>query len=392
MFKSNQNKENGLCFSSLLNVVSKVISFYPINQITQMSRTAVKNLYPQVSFLTYTGTANNHVAQMRLRCRTKDEFKQWLKEYMETSEIIFRVQTTFPCTGRKAIYKAIYRCQHNTYPNSHKARSKASAKHTDCQAKLKVTILSTPEDRPYFRSNNNLRFEYPTIVEVRHNHNHQIGIEGKKYKDVSDDCKEKFLNLFRNNLGPTEALEFHKQDLMIEYGDAYHKVVADRSICPDKRWVYRFYYAFSKNKFDEIKSTQDDVDFDLVDDLVTKLSDRLKEGMEKNPEDFSNAITVMYTQLMSMNTESALVSALYRFGKLNVPQKQSRITPAQGACITRKYDLSQVPQKRPCSSTSNESEYSFPIKKEENFEGKFQPYQIPFDLEDCILLEVFSED
>lgn len=42
---------------------------------------------------------------MRLRCRTKDAFKQWLKEYAEASETTYRVQTTFPCTGRKAIYK-----------------------------------------------------------------------------------------------------------------------------------------------------------------------------------------------------------------------------------------------------------------------------------------------
>lgn len=114
-------------------------------------------------------------------------------------------------------------------------------------------------------------------MEVRHNHNHVIA-EGR-YKDVSDDCKEKFLNLFRSNLTPAEALQFHKQDLLIEYGENYEKVVKDRSICPDSQWVYRFYYAFSKNKFeDKIEPSRDDANLELVNELITTLSDRLKEG------------------------------------------------------------------------------------------------------------------
>lgn len=116
-------------------------------------------------------------------------------------------------------------------------------------------------------------------MEVRHNHNHLIKIDGGRFKDVSDDCKEKFLNLFRRNLSPAEALQFHRQDLQIEYGNDYEKIAKDRSVCPDSQWVYRFYYAFIKNKLEvATERPQDEANLDLVNELITTLSDRLKEG------------------------------------------------------------------------------------------------------------------
>lgn len=106
-------------------------------------------------------------------------------------------------------------------------------------------------------------------------------------------------------------------------------------------------------------------------------------GMEKNPEDFTRAVSAMQTQLTSMNTESALVSALYRFGKLNVPQQQYAKKPVK----------SQIPREKPHKFSFIEPEFVSTKKVQpDSEEDRFQKYKTLLDMEDCILLEVFSED
>ncbi len=47
----------------------------------------------------------NYIAELRLKCTSKEDFKVWLAEFEKMSNCTYRVATTFPRTGKKVIYK-----------------------------------------------------------------------------------------------------------------------------------------------------------------------------------------------------------------------------------------------------------------------------------------------
>ena len=46
-----------------------------------------------------------YTAELRLKCRSKDDFKVWLKEYEKLSGNTYRVAKTIPRTGQKVLHK-----------------------------------------------------------------------------------------------------------------------------------------------------------------------------------------------------------------------------------------------------------------------------------------------
>ncbi|KAF8794470.1 hypothetical protein HNY73_002449 [Argiope bruennichi] len=43
----------------------------------------------------------------------KESAQEWIKEYEQRSETVWRVQRTHKSTGRLNVYKGDFRCQHN---------------------------------------------------------------------------------------------------------------------------------------------------------------------------------------------------------------------------------------------------------------------------------------
>jgi hypothetical protein len=73
-----------------------------------------------------------------------------------------------------------------------------------------------------------------------------------KHRDVDEETVEKFKKLFTSGHSPTSALNTHKVDLQMEFGEDYVTAAADRSKCPDLQFCYRYadptlkYFAYSK--------------------------------------------------------------------------------------------------------------------------------------------------
>lgn len=79
-------------------------------------------------------------------------------------------------------------------------------------------------------------------MEVRLNftHNHPVqSASALKHRDVSDEVKEIFINLYKSLHSPSTALHTYKYDLFEEYGDEFAHISADRAKCPDLQWCYR---------------------------------------------------------------------------------------------------------------------------------------------------------
>lgn len=78
-------------------------------------------------------------------------------------------------------------------------------------------------------------------VNLRNEHNHRGSCaQAKKRKDVSVESIEKLKKLFEVGHSPTTALDVLKYDLQKMEQDNYVYAAADRSVCPDLQFCYRF--------------------------------------------------------------------------------------------------------------------------------------------------------
>lgn len=85
---------------------------------------------------------------------------------------------------------------------------------------------------------------FPTCIKLNHVHNHGLDCAAAlKHRDVSDDVRALFLELYSEGYNPSGALALYKYNKQIEYKDEYFKICADRAIIPDIGWCSRLFKA-----------------------------------------------------------------------------------------------------------------------------------------------------
>ena len=103
---------------------------------------------------------------------------------------------------------------------------------------------------------------FPMEIKLFHVHNHSLeSADVLKYRDVSSEVRETFVQLFSEGYNPAAALEFFKYNLQIEHQNEYYKLCADRAIVPDYPWCSRLYkeikekvYGNNETALDKVKA------------------------------------------------------------------------------------------------------------------------------------------
>ena len=99
--------------------------------------------------------------------------------------------------------------------------------------------------------------EYPMIVTYRNKHNHNLhSADVIKYQPLKSDVKDIFLSYFAKGFTPAKAFDEYKNYLKEMYGENYYKALADGSIYPDKKSVYRLYDTAFKKEYGENRCQQ----------------------------------------------------------------------------------------------------------------------------------------
>jgi len=255
---------------------------------------------PGTKIVSLNGTPDNFETFLRCHCKNKEDFIEWLRHYQDLCKITFRVAVTRPRSGKTVLYKAVYRCQHNTYPNSHQRVKTPHKKHTDCPGLLRVTIKSAVQNRRV-RSKDALRADYPTLINIIHKHNHKI-----LAPEAVDVCRSQY--------SPVRSLDILKQD-HLEGQDN----ITDSSIDLDTQTIYFPYYSIPKIEFAEEKSVQKCTEDNQHEPDWISLQDRFNLWFEKwktnNSTVHYKALNKTITYLENCQTESSSISALRCFNK-----------------------------------------------------------------------------
>lgn len=184
-------------------------------------------------------------ATIRGTIETKNDAELWLSEYERENSVDFRFRKSVNVENSgRLVFKREYRCHHNTMPRKctdenvvKGMRSKNFiSKNTNCPAFIRITI----KQKSMKRSSDILLKKYPCEIVVSHNHNHPIKCANAvRRRRPCQAIHQKFKDLLQRGLSPLAALQCHKLDLELEYGEDVYQVSSDRSLCPSNFWVYK---------------------------------------------------------------------------------------------------------------------------------------------------------
>jgi len=119
-----------------------------------------------------------------------------------------------------------------------------------------------PKSRSKFCSQHTETF--PAVITLRHTHNHaKHSAAALKHRDMSDNTRQKLIELFHRGHSPSSALHCIKTELMIATPDDYHVLSADSSIVPSNAVVSHLYRAEFSREYGALSGDK------LIDGLKT---------------------------------------------------------------------------------------------------------------------------
>ena len=83
--------------------------------------------------------------------------------------------------------------------------------------------------------------QFPCVIKMSSKRNHPVMCaDALRRRDVGEDVKLQLRTLFENGHSPSSAHNALQMDLQISEGPNYAFVAADRAVCPDLNFIYRF--------------------------------------------------------------------------------------------------------------------------------------------------------
>lgn len=267
--------------------------------------------------------------QARIALSTKEEFVQWLAEHQAKSGVIYRVRRTRTRDGKYCLYKADYRCQHNTLAHLNKSKQPAK-KHTLCPAYLSVTIKAFPKKS---RSKDPYLPRYPAIVKIHYVHNHPVYASASVSQPIDVSIQTDVEP--EADSSPSAA----PQPQLVGSADENNSSKMDSN---DKYWpdtpafecvdLYENCSTEHREEDQELLSNSSEVEYSRYEEpfeedqayhlkvleyMFGDMLDRVRQSYDNNPAGFDRAIEMACDAYQELNTDDSLLNALNSFGRFS---------------------------------------------------------------------------
>ena len=152
----------------------------------------------------------------------------------------------------RVIFSGQRKCHHRVRKQLSKRTNEMSNdqvrdKNSDCKAKLRFSLRN--------HDHKDSCQEYSLDFDLDNYHNHPVcASDSLKFHPVSKNTKAKYAELFMQDLTAMEAYNRFQTKLEEEYGDQVSWYAGDRSLNPDKVWVWREHAKFTLMRFGRINS------------------------------------------------------------------------------------------------------------------------------------------
>lgn len=211
--------------------------------------------------------------KLLIQAKTVENVKQWIEQYQEQTLCTYYIRDTPPCTGRYLIFKQRLNCHHNTKTwNLTERNDKRKRRNTNCPSFIKISLQATTQRK---RKKARLKMpdeDMPCEIVLVPTHNHEVNTsEALSWRRVSEDVKQKLIDLYERGHNASTAREIIKMDICLN--DNYKDILADRKFCPDYNYCYNLYRRHFKNRKKIIKDDISTEDVIMQDCLIKYLEE-----------------------------------------------------------------------------------------------------------------------
>ncbi|XP_069043352.1 uncharacterized protein [Lepisosteus oculatus] len=274
-------------------------------------------------------------AMIRVQTKTEEEVQQWLRVLRETTNVTWRIDKSRPRKKQRVLFKADYRCHHNTKPRSSNANNKRRSKNTNCPAKLYITVVRTAISQGRQSGSTDPHVPlYPTLIRLANLHNHVVcASDAPRHRDFGEDAMRHLSQLCETGHLTSSAPDVLKYDLQIETSENCIYISSDGDICPELQYCDS-QLGFSEgtkvcnsealktssnlpNVSDDHSTLQfDKNEFSTIKQKFQDMCDELMAVINDSPESFAEPAQAMVTNFDRIrNDRLKVLSAMRMFGR-----------------------------------------------------------------------------
>ena len=178
------------------------------------------------------------IAEVKVNACTPDQVYEFIDNFEESSFTTLNINRgDKTINGPKTAMHAERVCQHNVKEKSKKTNNQEQGKQTKCPSKYSFKLSQCKKralgDKKENKCCKCLSFK------LTNTHNHIVeGGDSSKWHKVRPETKNQFENYFKRKLSPPQAIVEHEKVMINKHGEQeWYAMSADRSICPDKKYV-----------------------------------------------------------------------------------------------------------------------------------------------------------
>jgi hypothetical protein len=291
-----------------------------------------------------------------LNAHNEEEIKKWLSELQDSNKTTYSIYSTADSKGKYVNFKQRLVCQHctrsqNVYDPSKKSRT--STKNTNCPSKITVVLHAIKKRyQGKDKEKHALMCEMPCEVTFITTHNHStLSADSLRFRKISQEVKDKLLNLFHNGHSVSTALQSLKIDIQLN-NDNYEEILADRKYCPTYDDCYHLYRQEFERRygpkqwFESLYSNtsecysnscgSNETSKASAKSVLTNINAVFTQFIDRSPVEVGAALNSMYQTLQKIKNPSTFASYCINFGSSIHRRNRGNYIGIQSTSINRR--------------------------------------------------------
>ena len=181
-----------------------------------------------------------------------DKFFDQLRDLTNTDYNKTRRKDNYNLKGFQ--YTGTRKCVHNVFKyvneDGEPLADQEKGKNTECPAFIKFQLAKV-EDHEH---DQNCK-KFALKIELNYDHNHDV-LSGHSFRfhSVRPSTKETLIQLFKQGGTPSSVYDEYLRLMESKHRDDFVKVSADRSICPNYKYVFNLYKIYKDKEYGKINS------------------------------------------------------------------------------------------------------------------------------------------
>ena len=183
---------------------------------------------------------------------TKEALLEFIEAFENITNTNYNIGTKTDNTKSKSLLiSGSRKCIHNLQKRNKHTKDASEGKNTECPSKFTFRISNKEHNHEEECQS------FMTEIDIVYKHNHSINsASAVKYHNVTEETKQKLLDLFKAGYSASRAYDKYKTMLEDQHKGNFVKISADRGVMPDKKYFFNLHEKYVKEHYGKLNSIE----------------------------------------------------------------------------------------------------------------------------------------